>query len=125
MQYAKFDLGSRFYIACVFLLFAGCVPTELEFKKNLDAHINWNIAQYQKVYGVDFIRSNERDDGTTEYFYEYAIQGVLHPIGSESCYVMVVDNKSQKIVSWHFIGEDEQCRISHPQEPVMKDSPVY
>jgi hypothetical protein len=115
MHNAKYDISSRIYIACVVLLFAGCVPTELEFKKNLDAHINWNIDQYQKIYGVDFIRSKERDDGMIEYFYEYTIQGVLNPKGSKSCYVMVVDEKSKKIASWHFIGEDEQCRVSNQQ----------
>lgn len=113
MQNAKFDLASCCFLAFVTLPITGCISTEQEFKNNLDAHINWNIEQYQKDYGVDFIRSEESEDGKVEYFYEYTIQGFLDPKGSKSCYVMVVDKSRQVIVSWHFIGDDEHCRVSN------------
>jgi hypothetical protein len=112
MQFTKSRITSWCLLLVVTLPTMGCISVEQEFKKNLDSHINWNIEQYQKDYGADFIRSEEREDGMVEYFYEYTKQGILNPIGSKSCYVMVVDQSSQEIVSWHFIGEEEHCRIS-------------
>jgi len=127
LQHAKFHLTSWCIFSAFTLQISGCISTEQEFKNNLDAHINWNIERYQKDHGVDFIRSEETVDGMVEFFYQYTIQGLLDPKGIKSCYVMVVDKGSQTIVSWHFIGEDEHCRISvnQPSDTGKQLSPDY
>ncbi|MFI4919911.1 MAG: hypothetical protein ACHP65_10195 [Legionellales bacterium] len=112
MKTAKVVLTPWCFLALVTLLIAGCISPEQGFKNNLDAHINWNIEHYQKIYGVDLIRSEERTDGKVEYFYQYITQGFSDLSGSKSCYVMVVDKSSQIIVSWHFIDSPDHCRIS-------------
>ncbi len=113
MKTAEFALTPWCSLAFITLSITGCISPEQGFKNNLDAHINWNIEHYQKIYAVDFIRSEERADGKVEYFYEYTTQGYFVLSASKSCYVMVVDKGNQVIVSWHFIDNPDHCRISN------------
>ena len=113
MKNIKFVLMPWCFLALATLSIMGCVSPEQRFINNLDGSINRNIEHYQKIYGLDFIRSEERADGKVEYFYEYTTLGFFDPAGSKCRYVMVVDKSNQLIVGWHFIGNHDYCRISN------------
>ncbi|MEQ1837328.1 MAG: hypothetical protein ABL858_03150 [Candidatus Nitrotoga sp.] len=101
------------FFALVTFLITGCVSPEQRFKNGLDGRINWNIERYQSQNGVNFVRSEETIDGKVEYFYEYKTRGFFDPAGSKCRYAMVVDKSTQLIVSWHFIGNHDYCRVSN------------
>lgn len=91
----------------------GCVSPEQRFKNGLDGHVGWHIQRYQKIEGGNFTRNEETTDGKVEYFYEYKTRGFFDPAGSKCRYAMVVDKSTQLIVSWHFIGNHDYCRVSN------------
>jgi hypothetical protein len=109
----KFVITTWVVLSFVTLSILGCVSPEQRFVGDLDGHINWNIGHYQEIEGVNFVGSEERADGRIDYIYEYKTHGFFDPAGSKCRYAMAVDKNSQLIVSWHFIGNHDYCRISN------------
>jgi hypothetical protein len=107
------QLNKRF-VGILTVILAGCiylVPPTKAFRETMDYYVGKPLSEYRRVYTSATIEdTREVRPGAMDYYFEWG-KG-LHRPGRECKFVFTVEKDTEKIISWRYNGDPDDCWIA-------------